>query len=444
MSYVPNTDAERRRMLDAIGAADVSELFEGIPSSLTLARSLEVPGPLSEMELRKFTSDLGCSNANLDDFASFLGAGIYDHFIPATVTAVTGRSEFYTAYTPYQPEISQGNLQTIFEFQTLVCELTGMDVANASMYDAASALAEAALMASAITRRDEWVVSSCVHPAYRRTMSTYAWAAGKRMTEAERSDIVTDLDSLSARITPNTACVIVQSPNFLGAVESLAEVERFAHAAGALFIVCANPISLGLLRPPGEYGADICVAEGQPLGIAPGFGGPLLGLFACRKEFVRQMPGRVVGATTDAQGRRGYTLTLQTREQHIRREKATSNICTNEALNALAATVYLATLGGAGLRQVAGLCVQKAHYAAQCISELPGYELPFKSPFFHEFIVKCPQPVAEINTRLAKKRIIGGLDLAAQYPDLAGHMLVCVTEKRTEADIHALVEEMHS
>ena len=440
MPYIPNTDADRKRMLESIGAASISELFDQIPDDLVMQRPLDIPGPLSEIEIRSHASALSKENASLGDYAGFLGAGIYDHYIPSTVGAVIGRSEFYTSYTPYQPEISQGNLQSIFEFQTLACELTGMEVANASMYEAASALAEAALMATSITGRKEWVVSSTVHPAYREVMRTYAWASGCSLLEAGRNGILTDFQDMSRLVTAETACVIVQNPNFFGALESLAEAESLAHQNGALFIVSCDPISLGLLKPPGEYNADICVAEGQPLGIPMSFGGPLLGVFACKKKLVRQMPGRVVGATVDAEGRRGYTLTLQTREQHIRRERATSNICTNEALVALASAVYLTTLGKHGLRQVANLCLQKAHYAMETIADLQGYSVPFDVPFFKEFVVKCDKPIAESNQRLLKKKIVGGLDLGRFYPDLAGHMLVCVTEMRTRDEIHALVE----
>ncbi len=317
-----------------------------------------------------------------------------------------------------------------------------MDVANASMYDGATALAEAALMASSITGRTEWLVSSCVHPAYRDTMRTYAWAAGCELVEIGRSGILTDFADMSPRITDNTACVVVQNPSFFGVLESLTEAESLAHERGALFVVCFDPVSLGLLKPPGEFDADICIAEGQPLGIPPGFGGPLLGLFACKKQYVRQMPGRIVGATTDTAGRRGYTLTLQTREQHIRRERATSNICTNEALYALAAAVYLASFGKQGLRRVAELCVRKAHYAADLISSLPDYELPSEGRFFKEFVVRSDKPISELNRRLLGKKIIGGLDLERFYPDLAGHMLLCVTEMRTSEEIRALIEEL--
>lgn len=444
MTYVPSTDDERSCMLREIGAGDVSELFDPIPDDLVLHSPLDIPGPLSEMELARHMYELSRQNRGLDDFVSFLGAGVYDHYVPATVNAITGRSEFYTSYTPYQPEVSQGNLQSIFEFQSLICSLTGMEVANASMYDGATALSEAALMASSITGRRQWLVSSCVHPAYLQTMRTYAWASGHGLIETRRDGIVTDLESVSELVSPETACVIVQHPNFFGALESPVQLEELAHAVGALFIVCFDPISLGLLKPPGELNADICVGEGQPLGIHPQFGGPMLGLFACKRQYVRQMPGRVVGATEDSNGRRGYTLTLQTREQHIRRERATSNICTNEALNALAAAVYLSTLGRTGLRRVAELCLQKAHYAADMIANVQGCSLPFPCRFFKEFVIKTDSPVADINARLAEQGIIGGFDLGQVYPDLRNHMLLCVTEKRTRAEIEALVKGLSS
>lgn len=438
MPYIPNTQQDQRRMLDSIGASSVAELFEQIPAELHMPGKLDLPEPMSEIELRRHFAELAAENATTDACPSFLGAGIYDHYIPSTVQAVLGRAEFYTSYTPYQPEISQGTLQSIFEFQTLICDLTGMDVANASLYDGATALAEAALMASSITRRTEWVVSACVNPAYRETLRTYAWASGHTLLEEGRDGITTDFSGLASRVGENTACVIVQNPNFFGAIEAMAEAEALAHKNGALFVVSFDPISLGLLKPPGAYNADIVVGEGQSLGIPQAFGGPLLGLFACKREFMRQMPGRVVGATTDIDGRRGYVLTLQTREQHIRREKATSNICTNQGLCALAATVYLSTLGKQGLRQVAELCAQKSHYLADEIAKLPGYEAPFGARYLKEFVVKCPRPVSEINAGL--REFIGGLDLGRFYPDLANHMLLCVTEKRSRAEIDALVE----
>lgn len=440
MTYVPNTDNDRAVMLSAMGLNDLSQLFDQVPDNLKLQRDLEIPGALGEMQVRSYTAELAALNANLDGYVSFMGGGIYDHYIPSTVAAITGRSEFYTAYTPYQPEISQGTLQTIFEFQTMVSRLMGMEVANASMYDAASALAEAAIMASSITDRRQWLVSECVNPAYRAVMRTYAWASGYEIIEAGRDGIQTSAESLSQMISEKTACVVVQNPNFMGSLESVAELGEAAHAHGALFVVCCDPISLGLLKPPGEYSADICVAEGQSLGIHPSYGGPLLGLFACRKQFVRQMPGRLVGATKDHDGRRGYTLTLQTREQHIRRAKASSNICTNQALCALAATVYLATVGKSGLRHIATECARRAHHTADLISRIAGYRIEPNVRFFKEFVVKCPASVADINRKLFANGIIGGLDLGAHYPDLAGHMLLCVTETRTTDQIGALVE----
>ena len=427
-------------MLDSIGASDIAELLEQVPRTLMYEGSLDIPGPLSEIDLLRHVSGLAGMNSSMESRISFLGAGIYDHYIPATVSAITGRSEFYTSYTPYQPEVSQGNLQSIFEFQTLVSRLTGMDVANASMYDGASALAEAALMATSITSRKTWVVSETVHPSYRETLQTYAWASGCKVFDISRSKLITDMACTSETISSDTACVIFQHPNFFGSLEDTSEFSRITHQSGALLIACVDPISLGLLKPPGEYSADVCVAEGQPLGISPGFGGPLLGIFACKRDYLRQMPGRLVGATTDAQGLRGYTLTLQTREQHIRRERATSNICTNEALCALAATVYLCTLGKSGLKNVAELCLQKTHYAARAISVLPGYEVISKTPFFKEFVVKCPQPVGDINRRLLERGIIGGLDMGKFYPELADHALLCITEKRTRAEIDSLIE----
>ncbi len=462
MPYIPNTEEDQRRMLESIGASSVAELFEQIPAELhldakpshdgpgvnswtimaetTMAETTMAEEPLSEIELRRHFAELAAKNSTTDECPSFLGAGIYDHYIPSTVPAIISRAEFYTSYTPYQPEISQGTLQSIFEFQTLVCELTGMEVANASLYDGATALVEAAHMASHITKRTEWVVSSCVNPAYRETLRTYAWASEYTLVEDGRSGVVTDFASLASRVSDKTACVIVQNPNFFGSIEAMEDAEKLAHSNGALFVVAFDPISLGLLKTPGDYNADIAVGEGQSLGIPQAFGGPLLGLFACKQQFVRQMPGRVVGATKDVDGKPGYVLTLQTREQHIRREKATSNICSNQGLCALAATVYLSTVGKQGLRQVAELCAQKSHYLADEIAKLPGYEVQSGARFLKEFVVKCPRPVGEINAKLRDCRTIGGLDLARFYPELADHMLLCVTEKRSKQEIDALVE----
>ncbi len=439
MTYIPNTDENRKAMLGAIGVEDVSDLFAPIPGNLKLNRTLNLPAPLSEMELRERALAIGGINAGCSEYACFLGAGAYDHYIPSTIPAVLGRSEFYTSYTPYQPEISQGNLQAIWEFQSMVCHLMQMDAANASMYDGASALAEAALMASGITRRGTWYACGSLHPNYRKVLETHAWASGHTIINAGRDGILSTFQD-SAVEGKDIACVIVQSPNFFGAIEPLSAARDFAKKHGALLIVCCDPISLGLLNPPGAYDADICVAEGQPLGISMSYGGPLLGLFACKKAYVRQMPGRVVGATTDTIGRRGYTLTLQTREQHIRRERATSNICSNQALCALAGAVYLSTLGKNGLRRVAELCTEKAHYAAERLTQIDGVDMPFSAPFFKEFVVRLPRPVQDTNMQLAEQGIMGGLNLEPYFPEMKNCMLICVTEQRTKEQIDRLAE----
>jgi len=356
--------------------------------------------------------------------ASFLGAGAYRHFIPSTVGHVVGRSEFYTAYTPYQPEISQGTLQTMFELQSMTCELTAMDVSNAGMYDGASALAEACLMACRVTGRERIAVHSSLNPSYLAVVRTYAHGP----------EIPVDVVD-GEPLTGEHACLAVQQPSFLGALEDAQALSDAAHAAGALLIAAVNPISLGMLTPPGEYGADIAVAEGQPLGWPVNFGGPYLGLFACRNEYVRQMPGRIVGRTADMDGRTAYVLTLQTREQHIRRERATSNICTSQQLVGLAATVYLATVGKHGLRQIAEACYHKAHYAAALIGRIDGYRVEHALPFFNEFVLRCPQPAAEVNRLLLERDIIGGLDVSER---LDYGMLLCVTEMNTREEIERL------
>ncbi|MHB1416045.1 MAG: aminomethyl-transferring glycine dehydrogenase subunit GcvPA, partial [Chloroflexota bacterium] len=371
---------------------------------------------------------------------SFLGAGAYNHFIPAVVGRMVGRSEFYTSYTPYQPEISQGTLQSIFEFQTLICELTQMDVSNASLYDGASATAEALVLAVSVTRRRKLVLGDTVHPEYRTVLRTYTRELGLEIVEGGRRDGGRlDPAWVRAAVDENTACVIAQQPNFLGCLEDMEALARAAHEVGALFVAVYDPISLGLLRPPGAYGADVAVAEGQPLGIPISFGGPSLGLFSCAEKYLRQMPGRLVGETVDDQGRRGYVLTLQAREQHIRREKATSNICTNQALMALAATVYLSYMGPQGLRRVAELCLQKAHYAAERLGTLAGYSLAFADPFFKEFALRCPRPPALVNAGLARRGIVGGYELGRDYPELADCLLFCVTEMNPREDIDRLV-----
>jgi glycine cleavage system P protein (glycine dehydrogenase) subunit 1 len=442
MSYVPHTEDEKHRMLAALGLEGIDDLFDSIPPELQFNRRLAVPPPMPEMDLRRHFRELADGNEDVSRRPCFLGAGLYDHYVPSVVGTVIGRSEFATAYTPYQPEMSQGTLQTIYEFQSMVAHLTGMDVANASMYDGASALAEAVLMAGDLTGRSDVILPGSVHPSWHRVTETYVAALGIHLIPSHPSSPIPHPSSLAALITEQTACVVIQQPNFFGGVESLREIGALAHQAGALLVVAANPIALGLLPAPGDEGADIVVGEGQPLGLGLSFGGPLVGFFAGRKEHLRRIPGRLVGVTTDDQGRRGYTLTLQTREQHIRREKATSNICTNQGLCMLAATTYLATMGRAGVREVAEQCLRKAHYAQQLITDLPGFSAAFSGPFFHEFAIRCPIPPRQISAYLRERGIVGGYELGRDYPELSDCMLFCVTETRTRAEIDALAETL--
>ena len=430
MSFIPNTDADREQMLAAIGVRSLDDLFAPVPAPLRFRGELDIPPRMDQITLAKHLGRLAAKNADCEQYPSFLGGGIYDHYVPPTVAAITGRSEFYTSYTPYQPEVSQGVLQSIFEFQTLLCQLLQMDVANASMYDAATALAEAAIMAGELTGRSQVAVLGSAHPTHRQVLDTYL----RHMSLSARA--VTD----PAEIGAETAAVIVQHPSFFGTLEDMARWSEAAHAQGALLIASVDPISLGLLTPPGAYDADIVVGEGQSLGCPMGYGGPLLGFFACKNKFLRRLPGRIVGQTADGDGKRAFVMTLRTREQDIRRERATSNICTNVALYALAATVYLATMGRQGLRQVAELCVQKAHYAASEIANLPGWALAFPDrPFFKEFAVRAPADPARINEALRARGIVGGLPLTATHPELGNAMLVCVTEQRTKEEIDAFV-----
>ncbi len=425
--YSPNTAADRERMLATIGAASIDELFADIPERFRNP-DLDIPPPTSELELGRELRALASRNAAPGEYACFLGAGAYRHFIPAVVRRLAERSEFMTCYTPYQPEVSQGTLQAHFEFQSMVCQLTGMEVANAGMYDGATSLAEAALMAARVTGRDRIAVLDTVSPAYLAVLRTYLDAPG----------IAIDVTGAARpAVDARTACLVVQQPSFLGAFEPLGELGEAARAAGALLVVAADPVSLGMFRPPADYGADIAVAEGQALGIAPTFGGPYVGLFACRQRHIRQMPGRIVGRTVDTEGRTGYVLTMQTREQHIRRERATSNICTSVGLIALMATVYMVAQGRRGLRHVANLCYQKAHHAASEIARLPGYSLPLAGrPFFREFVVSCPVPAAQVTEALLERGIIGGLDVGDRFPN---GMLLCVTEMNGREEIDRLV-----
>ncbi len=441
MSYIPNSDADRAEMLRAIGVERIEDLFRDVPAAYRYP-SLQLPPPISEWEALQELRALSEENVDLAHAACFLGAGAYHHFIPSVVDFVISRSEFYTSYTAYQPEISQGNLQATYEYQTMICALTGMEVANASHYDGATSTAEAVIMALNVHRggRRKVVISPAVHPQYRQVVRTYTQGMGLTILGDDR--LGNGPEELVALCDEETACVVVQSPDFFGRVWSPDRLQWLAdqaHDRGALLVVVANPIALGVLKPPGACGADIVVGEGQALGNSLSFGGPYLGFFACRREHVRRSSGRLVGETVDLEGRRGFVLTLNTREQHIRRAKATSNICTNQALNALAAAVYMAALGRQGLRRVAELCYHKAHYAAARIADLPGYAL-WSSDFFHEFVVRCPRPVEEINRYLLEEwGIIGGYDLGRDYPEMAGHMLLCVTEVNSREDIDDLV-----
>ncbi|MBO8163170.1 MAG: aminomethyl-transferring glycine dehydrogenase subunit GcvPA [Brevibacillus sp.] len=443
--YLPQTDQDKRAMLEALGVDSIEALFSDIPREVRLNRKLNISKALSEPELTAYMKKLASKNVNFDTHVCFLGAGVYQHYVPSVVNHVISRSEFYTAYTPYQPEISQGELQAIFEFQTMVCELTGMEVANSSMYDGPTAMAEAAMMAAGHTGKKRMIVSRAVHPEARQILQTYAYGQNVEVVEVGyTAEGTTDLAQLEAELTDQTGGVIVQYPNFFGSIEDLAAIERLAHASGALLIVMANPVSLGVLEAPGKLGADIVVGDMQPFGIHASYGGPHCGYFATTTKLMRKMPGRIVGQTKDEEGKRGFVLTLQAREQHIRREKATSNICSNQALNALAAAVALSALGKQGVQQMAMMNLQKAHYAKQTIAGKDGLDVVFTAPIFNEFVVKLPKPVAEVNAALLQAGIIGGYDLGRSYPELAGHMLIAVTELRTKAEIDALAQELEA
>lgn len=447
MRYIPNSAEERAEMLKIVGLETANDLFRSIPQDLQLNRQLNITEPLSEPELLAGLERMADENRGAKR-PSFLGAGAYSHYSPTIVDYVIQRSEFFTSYTPYQPEITQGTLQYIFEFQTLCCQLTGMEVANASMYDGSTALAEAFLMAQRVTRRNKVIVPTTVHPEYREVAKTYVQHGDAEVEtigfDAETGRI--NLEELTAQLDDKTAAVAVQSPNFFGCVEDLQMLAEAAHAVGALLIVAVTEaISFGLLKSPGECGADIVVAEGQSFGVPLSFGGPYVGLFATRDKYVRQMPGRLAGIAYDKNETRGFVLTLSTREQHIRREKATSNICTNQGLIALAATVYMETMGRKGLQEVAVQNAQKAAYAARRIAEIEGFSLPFSAPRFNEFVVRAPGNAAELLEKLcAEKGIVGGLALSRYYPENPNDFLVCVTETNSRAQIDALVDALQN
>jgi glycine dehydrogenase subunit 1 len=439
--YLPMTEQDRKEMLQTVGVETVDELFQDIPESVRFKGELNIKKALSEPALIKELTEMASKNTTTEDVPFFLGAGVYRHYVPVIVDHVISRSEFYTAYTPYQPEISQGELQAIFEFQTMICELTGMDVANSSMYDGGTALAEAAMLSAGDTRRKKILVSKSVHPESRDVLKTYALGQHLEVVEIDTKDGVTDLEALQANMTDDIACVLVQYPNFFGQVENLREIEKIVHSKKAMFVVSSNPLSLGILTPPGAFGADIVVGDAQPFGISTQFGGPHCGYFATTKKLMRKIPGRLVGQTTDLDGKRGFVLTLQAREQHIRRDKATSNICSNQALNALAASVAMTALGKQGIREIATQNIQKTQYALKAF-KVNGFEIVHEGPVFNEFVVKCNQNVSKVNDALLAKGIIGGYDLEKSYADMKNHMLVAVTELTTKEDIDTFVKEM--
>ncbi len=441
MSYVLNTPDDQKAMLAAIGVSSVEALFAKIPPELRLARPLDIPAALPEMELQAHVTALMGKNEPAGAAVCFLGGGAYDHFIPSVIDAVAGRSEFYTAYTPYQAEASQGTLQAIFEYQTLVCALTGLDVANASLYEGGSSAAEAMLMALGITRRSEVLVAESVHPEYRQVLATYAANLNCQLRTLPTPDGFVNPDDLRAAVSDSTACVIVQSPNFFGHLEDMQAIGESARKVGAVFVASFDPISAGVLKRPGDYGADIAVAEGQGLGVPFQYGGPYLGILACRDDpaFRRKIPGRLVGETTDRNGKRCWVLTLQPREQHIAREKASSNICTNQGLLALRAAVYLTAVGPHGLAETAELCVRKAHYAAERLCTVPGVSLKFRAPFVKEFALQVPGDAGALLAKLRAEGYHAGLPLGRWYPQFADCITVAVTEKRTKAEIDGLV-----
>ena len=442
MTYIPISPKERDAMLETIGVKNLDDLFKDVPAKHRFPE-LDLPPALTEMEAAAELDDLANSNESVrGDLISFLGAGMYNHYIPSVIDHMLRRGEFYTAYTPYQPEISQGTLQAIFEYQSLMTALTGMELSNASHYDGATAAAEAVNLAYAQFRgkRTKVVVSPSVHPQYRAVIRTYTQGMGVELAGETGTDIESGPEALTSQIDDKTCLVIVQYPDFFGRIYDYTKLIADAHAKGALVCIVANPTALAMLKTPGEMGADVVVGEGQPLGLPMWYGGPSLGFFTTKKSYVHKMAGRLVGETVDNRGQRSYVLTLTAREQHIKRERATSNICSNQGLLALGSAIYMSVLGKTGMKQVAELCYQKAHYAAETLSKIPGYGLCFSDPFFHEFSLCCPKPVAEINAHLLDHGILGGYDLSQDYPSLPNHMLIAVTEMNSKEEIDMLAE----
>ncbi|KEI98695.1 aminomethyl-transferring glycine dehydrogenase subunit GcvPA [Clostridium botulinum] len=442
--YIPNTEKETKEILDFLSIKSVDELFSDIPDNLKLNRELKLESSLSELEVEKRLKDLALKNKSMEDMTCFLGAGIYDHYIPSVIKHITGRSEFYTAYTPYQPEVSQGTLQAIFEYQSMICALTGMEVSNSSMYDGATATAEAAILSIVSTKRNTIIVSKSVNPDTRKVLKTYLKYRGYNMIEVDLEDGTTDVDKVINSLDKNVAAVIIQSPNFFGLVEDVENMVDAIHKNKSLLIMNVDPISLGILKSPGELGADIVVGDGQCLGANMSYGGPGLGFMNTTKKLMRKMPGRIVGQTEDVEGKRGFVLTLQAREQHIRREKATSNICSDQTAVAIGAAVYMATLGKEGIREVAKQCAAKSHYAYNELIKSGKYKPVFNKPFFKEFVVKGEASPCEINNKLLENNTLGGYDLGKVYSEYKNSMLLCVTEKRTREDIDNLVKVMEA
>ncbi len=443
MSYVPNTQEEQQAMLEHLGLSSIEDLLAPVPAEVRLQRPLDLPPALAEPDLKRLMSRIAARNKDSDTSISFLGAGTYDRAVPSVVSHLQRRSEFVTSYTPYQPEVSQGMLQAIYEFQTMVCQVTAMDIANASLYDGSTALVEAVFIALGPGGRGEIVVSEGVDPQYRRVLQTYAFSRGFTVKEVPTQNGVTSLEALDQAVSTSTAAVIVQQPNFFGCVEDVHAIEPIAHRGKSLFVTAiTEPASLGIIAPPGTYGADIAVGEMMSFGNSMSFGAPALGFIASKHKFMRLLPGRLVGQTVEEDGKQqtGYVLTLQTREQHIRRERATSNICTNQSLLAVGATIFLAALGKQGFRELGKLCLQKAHYAFRQITAIPGFEAAFQQPFFDEFVIKAPVSVSKLAQHFEQANIIGGYPLEANYPGLDNHLLFCVTETRTKEDIDRLVD----
>ncbi|MAX17656.1 MAG: aminomethyl-transferring glycine dehydrogenase [Nitrospina sp.] len=447
MRYIPHTEEDIRLMLAEIGVQNIDTLFESIPDSLKLGDNLlALPESLSESDLTKYLKQLQKNNTTVESHSIFLGAGAYRHFSPVLIDHLISRGEFATSYTPYQPEVSQGTLQAIYEFQTMICLLTGMEIANASMYDGASALAEAVMMSNRINRRMDFLVSRGVHPEYQKVIETYTKGSNFRVKEIPFDEKGrTDLSSIAENLTENTSAVVLQSPNFLGTVEEYDQLkEKLAENGTLLIVVVAEALSLGILESPGKHGADIVVGEGQSLGLPVSYGGPYVGFFATQKNYLRQMPGRLAGETLDQNGKRAYVLTLSTREQHIRRERATSNICTNQGLCALATAIFMSTLGKQGFREIAVLNLRKASYLKNRLANVQNFKIRFSSNIFNEFVLECPRPVEEVLNYLKKEGIIGGYALESYYPDLKNCMLICVTELNSRKEMDILIEKLQA